>query len=120
MVGAVIDDPIALKTDRLHFDAQYARADGVEGADCQSAKALAPALAWQRKIVPDLLFNTIAHLFGGFIGKCYRQDVPRLDLLLLDQVGDAPGKYARFAGARACQHQNRPLGRLDSSLLLGI
>ena len=38
LVGGVVDHPIALEADRLHFYAQDACTDGVKRADGQSAK----------------------------------------------------------------------------------
>ena len=46
--------------------------------------------------------------------------MPGIDLLFFDQVGDAPGEDASFAGAGACQDQNRARGRLDCGLLLVV
>ena len=39
---------------------------------------------------------------------------------LIDEVGDAVGDDARFAGAGAGQDQHRPVDRFDGLTLLGI
>ena len=120
LIGAVIDDPIALITDGIHFDAQHAGADGVKGADGQPAKRTALAQDRRREPVTNELDNALGHLSGSPVGEGNGQDVPRRDLVFLDQMGDAPGEHARLAGAGACQHQHRTLSGLDGRLLLGI
>ena len=60
------------------------------------------------------------HFFGGFVGKRYRQNAVHACHLVLQQPCDARSQHARFAAARACQHQ-RGLRRISySSKLLGV
>ena len=76
--------------------------------------------AWRRKVVSDQVFDPVTHFFRGFVGEGYREDMPRIDLFFFDQVGDAPGEDAGFAGAGAGQNEDGALGRLDRGLLLVV
>jgi hypothetical protein len=53
----------------------------------------------------------LAHLCGGFVGECDRQDIPARDPLL-DQVGYAVRDGLGLPGSRACHDEERPLGML--------
>jgi len=60
-----------------------------------------------------------AHLLRGLVRERDRQDLARLRLVGVDQVGDPVRQHARLAAARAGQDQQRPLAVRDR-LPLGL
>ena len=66
------------------------------------------------------LLDALAHLRCRLVGKGHGQDGLRHHALVLDQIGDAVGDYARFAAARASQNQYWPFGGFDGLTLLRV
>ena len=97
LIVLVIDGKGAGVAQLFDVPPQNAGAHGMKGADPYLTAALAHQGA-----------HALTHLFGGLVGKGDRQNVPR-GHAVVDQVGDAVGERARFAAARACQNQHRPL-----------
>ena len=60
------------------------------------------------------------HLARRLVGEGDRQDLVRPRPPRGENVRDARGQHARFAGAGPGQHQHRPVQRLDRLPLLGI
>ena len=54
-------------------------------------------------LIAQETLDALAHLLCGFIGEGDRENIPRRDAFFGDQVSDAMGDYARFAGAGAGQ-----------------
>ena len=76
----------------------------------------APEAAW---LDAGQLVDAVEHFLGGFVGEREQQDVAGLDAFG-EQVGDAVGEGARFAGACTGEHEQRPrLGR-DGGVLLVV
>ena len=71
--------------------AQYAHTCGVEGADpyvfCTGS---------------NNIINSLTHFSGSFIGKGNGKDVPRVDAIFLNQIGDTVCQYTGFAGPCTC------------------
>ena len=71
--------------------AQYAHTCGVESADpyvfCAGS---------------NNIINSLTHFSGSFIGKGNGKDVPRVDAIFLDQIGDTVCQYTGFAGPCTC------------------
>ena len=53
--------------------------------------------------------DALAHLAGGLVGERDREDPARVDAVLLDEARDARREHARLAGARAGEHEQRPV-----------
>ena len=97
-VGLVVDRELPRVPEPLGLGAQDARAGGVEGHQPHPARAVA-----------EQPLDALAHLLGRLVGEGDRQDLARLRLVGVDQVGDAVGEHARLAGARPREDQQRPL-----------
>src|SRR5579872_692907 len=61
--------------------------------------------------------QALLHLTGGLVGEGYRQDAPRRDAAIVDEMGNAMREHTRLAGARARKDQTRPLRREDGFAL---
>ena len=48
------------------------------------------------------IINSLTHFSGSFIGKGNGKDVPRVDAIFLDQIGDTVCQYTGFAGPCTC------------------
>ena len=68
----------------------------------------------------DEMADALLHLARGLVGEGHRQDLAAARAPRRHDVGDASGQHARLAGARARQHQQRAVQRLDRLTLLGI
>ena len=93
-----VDGKILVVADALGVHAQDAHAHAVDGAD---PHALAPI---------DHIRKAHAHLVRRLIREGDGEDGRGAHPLFLDEVGDARGEHARFAAARAREHQHRALG----------
>lgn len=60
------------------------------------------------------------HLLGCLVCKCEAQDVAWRNADIIDKIGIAVGKHARFAGACACHDLHRAFGFLDRAQLLAV
>ncbi len=65
-------------------------------------------------------FHARIHFLGGFVGECDREDLPRADAFVGDQISDTLCQNARLAGARTCHDQNGSIGGCDGFALLRI
>ena len=98
LVGAVVDREVRLVAQPLGLAAEHAAAGGVEGEDPDRARHRAE----HRR-------QALAHLAGGLVRERDREDLVRLDADRRGQVRDAVGEHARLPGARAGDHEQRPL-----------
>ena len=64
--------------------------------------------------------HPLLHLAGGFVGKRHRQNLVGPCASGMQQMRNARGQRFGLAGARPCQHQNRPVELFHSLLLLGV
>ncbi len=110
LVVGVEDGEIRFQADHLGVAAEQLHADRVEGAEPQHALDRAA----------DELADAVLHLAGGLVGEGDGEDLAGARLAGGEQVRDARGEHARLAGARAGEHQHRPLGGLHREALLGI
>ena len=110
LVVGVEDGEVALQRSHLGVAAQHLGADRMEGA--QPLHALDHAA--------DQIADAVLHLARRLVGEGDGEDLPGLGAAGGQQMGDAGGEHARLAGAGAGQNQNRPLGRLHRSALLGV
>ena len=55
--------------------------------------------------------DALLHLARGLVGEGDGEDLPRPGLAGGEDMGEPGGEHPRLAGARARQHQDRPLGR---------
>ena len=108
-VRFVVDDEAAAALEVPDVAPQDADAHGVEGSDRQLAR-----------IRSEQLHHALAHLAGRLVGERDGEDALGRDAADGDQIGDATRQHPRLAAARSGQHEQRPLGALDSELLLGI
>ena len=90
--------------------AQNFSTDGVEGAKPWHAFG---HLAEQ---MPDALF----HFTRGFIGKRHGQNLRRIGRASSNNMRDARGQHAGFAGAGAREHEHRAVDDFDRAALLGV
>ena len=88
--------------------AEDAEGLAVEGADIDAARRAA-----------DQVDDAFAHLVGGFVGEGDGEDVPGSDALG-DEVGDAAGDDAGFAGAGAGEDEQGAVDVVDGGALLGV
>src|SRR5690606_27789874 len=96
LVGRVIDHEVRVDADLAAVLAQDARRERVEGAHHH------PAGAFAHKAL-----DAVLHFAGGLVCEGKRQDIPGRDVVLLDEVGDADGEYARLAAPRTGDDQQR-------------
>ena len=67
--------------------------------------------------VPEELAHALLHLVGGLVGEGDRQDRPRRDVVVLDQVRDAVREHPGLARPGTGDAQHRPLDGLDGRAL---
>ena len=96
--------------DQLGVPAQDFHADRMEGAE--------PRHAFDH--AADDLADAVLHLARRLVGEGDGEDLARPGAAGREDVGDAHGQHAGFAGAGAGQHQHRAVERLDREPLLGI
>ena len=109
LVGAVVDREVRLVAEPLGLAAQDAAAGGVEGEDPDRARDRA-----------EHGREALAHLAGGLVREGDREDLVRLHADRGHQVRDPMREHARLPGARAGDHEQRPLGVQDGLPLGGI
>ena len=110
LIVGVENGETGLEPDQFRVRAQHARADGMEGAQKRQAAA---AGAEQR-------FHSLAHFARRLVGEGDRQHAPRLGASSGQEMRQPRGQHTGFAGARARQHQQRPVQRLHRRALLGV
>ncbi len=108
-VRIVVDHESATAREMADVPAQDPHADRVEGADRDVA----------RDRTQELL-DALLHLARGLVREGHGQDLVRRNPAHPDQIGDPRRQHARLAGARAGEHQQGPLGRLDGLALGGV
>ena len=108
-VRLVVDREAAREAEVADLAAQDPHAHRVEGREPDRGG-----------LASHQLLDPLAHLGGGLVGEGHRQDPLRRDAAGGDQPGDAVGEDAGLAAARAGEHEERPLGRLDRAALLGV
>jgi hypothetical protein len=67
--------------------------------------------------------DALSHLAGGLVGERDRENVFRIDAVVLDQMRDARREHAGLARARTRQHEHRAfemqhrfaLGRIEAA-----
>ncbi len=105
----IVDAEVWLEGQVLVFHAEDAQAERVEGAHPEAA---------YRDL--EQRFQPLLQLIGRFVCEGDHQDVPRLDVHVLDQIGAAVDDGARLAAARTGQNQERTLGIAGYLQLLRI
>ena len=90
--------------------AQNAHADGVERAE--PGHALHGAA--------HELAHALFHFARGLVGEGHGENFVRPRAVRPEDVRDARGQHPRFASARACQNEHRPVQPLDGLALLGV
>ena len=108
-VVLVVDGERALVAHALGLAAQQARAHAVERADPHGARHR-----------PHEALDALLHLAGRLVGERDGHHLVRADVLHLEEPGDAVREYARLAGARAGEDQERPVDVGDRLALLGV
>ena len=108
LVVGVEDGEIRFEAGELGMPAQHARADGVERAQ--------PLHAFDH--AADQRADALLHLARGLVGEGDGQDLPGPGAPRGEDVGEAGRQHARLAGARARQHQHRPVDRHHGLALL--
>ena len=83
--------------------------EGVEGAAVAAVEASL-----------DQCFGARQHFPGGLVGKGQQQDLPRLNVFLGDQPGEAVDQRARLARSGGGHHQRGAVGRADGSQLFFV
>ena len=66
--------------------------------------------------LPDAVF----HFARGLVGKGHGQHLVRAGAAGVQQMHNPRSQRLGFAGARPCQHQDRPVQRLNRAALLGV
>ena len=64
--------------------------------------------------------DTFAHFAGGFVGEGDRQDLAGEGAAGQQDMGETGGQHARFAGAGAGQHQQRPVNGFHRRALFRV
>ena len=108
LVLVVVDRERRAVAEPLGLASEHAPAGGVEGEDPDRARGGA-----------EHPLEALAHLPRGLVRERDREDLARLDLQVLDEVGDAMRQDARLPRARAGDDEQRPLGVLNG-LALGL
>ena len=110
LVVGIQDGEGRLQPDQFGVAAQDLGGDGVKGAE--PAQTL--------RVGADQMGDPLAHLACGLVGEGDGQELPRPCAARRQDVRQPGRQHAGLAGARARQHQNRPLGRLHSLPLLRV
>ena len=110
LVVDVENREIVLQPDHLGMPAQDLHADRVEGAEPRHAL----------DNLPDHLADAIFHLARGLVGEGDGEDFRGPRASKVENVCDAGGEHAGFAGSRAGEHQHRPVQRFHRFALLGV
>ena len=97
-----------LEIHELGMPAQDLHPDGMEGAE--------PGHALDH--AADQLADAGLHLPRRLVGEGDGEDLRRARASEAQNMGDAGGEHPRLARAGACQHQKRPVERLDRLALL--
>ena len=100
LVVGVDDRVVGLQTHELGVAAEHLGGDRVEGAE--------PGHTFHRRA--DHVAHTLAHLARRLVGEGDAEDLARPGEAAPDQMRHARGQRRGLAGARAGQHQHRPLG----------
>ena len=95
LIAAVVHDEIAVDAVGRAVDAEKLGADGVEGAD--------PHIPRYR--AADEGLDARLHLAGSLVGKRDREDIPRRNVVLGDEVGDAVREDARLAAPGSGEYE---------------
>ena len=107
LVGLVVDREARAVADQLRVAAQHPAARRVERHHPHAG----------RDVAAHQLLDALLHLGRRPVGERDGEDLVRLGPALGDQVGDAVRQHPRLAGARAGDHQQRPL-RVEHGLPL--
>lgn len=111
LVVVIVDGKIARQAGVRSFAAQEARAKGVKSGD--------PNVGGVAAAGANKVGNALAHLVGGFVGESDGEDIAAGDALF-DEVRDAIGDDARFAGAGPREDEHRAFGGEYGFALLRI
>ncbi len=91
----IVDREARRAPDEVRGAAKHPRADGVERA--------APHA---NRLGAEEASDALAHLARRLVGERDREDVLRVDAVMLDEVRDARRQHARLAGSGAGEHQH--------------
>ena len=106
LVIGIVDGKMIVKSEKIDMAAQDPHTGGME---CRDPDAL-PALS-------DQPVHPVPHLLRCFVGKGDREDIPGIDLFLIDHISDPVRQDPGLAGARPGQDQKRAF-RTEYRLLL--
>ena len=123
LVVVVIDDEAAGDLDGFAVAAEDLDAEGVEGAEGHAIEGVVGGSAGGEACAGgagEEGFDAVAHFAGGFVGEGDGEDAPGGDALFADEVGDALGKDAGFAGAGAGEDEEGAGGGGDGLELGGV
>src|SRR5581483_8729296 len=112
LLGFAVNNKIALEAEFLDVLAEYAHAQGMEGADGGAARFAIRAGG----AAADQLADTLLHLARGLVGESDGEDVVWSDAFL-DEARDAGSDDAGFAGAGAGEDQDGAFGGFDGLAL---
>ena len=97
-LGFAVNGKVFAVAEALGVHAQNAHAHAVDGADPHTLRAV------------DHRREALAHLVCRLVGEGDGENGGGVYPLLFHEIGDARGEHARFAAARAREHQHRALG----------
>ncbi len=97
LILIIVDGKIAAIAKHLPIPTQDPRAGSMKSADPQTVD------------IADQALQAFAHFGRGLVGKGHSQNLPRLDPLLLNQIGDTMGQGTGFARTGPGQYQQRPI-----------
>jgi len=109
LVVGIEDREARSEADQGRVPPQHARAERVERAKPQSLDRLVEDRA-----------DPLAHLARRLVGEGDRQDLARVGAVGDQDMGESRGQHPRLAGARACQHQHRPVHAFHGQPLLRV
>ena len=109
LVVGVQDGEVGGQADQLRVPAQHPRAQRVEGAEPEALDGGSEDGA-----------DAFAHLARGLVGEGDRQDLTGEGASGQQDMGEAGGQHACFAGAGAGQHQQRPVNGFHRRALFGV
>ena len=115
LVAFVIDHEVAFVAEVMDVVPEDANAEGVEGADGGPGLA---SVSLPGRFGQEFA-NAFLHFAGGLVGEGDGEDVVRCDAFP-DHVGDAEGDDSCFAGAGACEDEDRAAEGFHGLALLWV
>ena len=116
LLGLVVDDEILFITEAIDEFAQDADAKGMECAQCWAGRFFGFVGG---TVARNELIDALLHFARGLVGESDGENIFRRDIAL-DEVSDAKGDDAGFAGAGPGQDEERTLNGFDGLTLLRV